>query len=70
MSNGPKMRTLHGYEIPLNRQDFIEIERELLRLDDRDDDASDGRRETLLYVLEESVRVYQQYRIGLLKLVK
>lgn len=55
--------TLHGFELPLSRQDHIEIEREMMDLDERDDPVSNGRRATLIYVLEESVRVYRKMSV-------
>jgi hypothetical protein len=58
---------LHGYSLPLSRQDFIEIDKELLDLDELDDHASNGRRATLIYVLEESVRVYRKISIKIVK---
>lgn len=56
---------VHGYEVPLCRQDFIEIDQELLSLYERDDDAAMARIETLLCVMEESVRAYRRQNIQL-----
>lgn len=58
---------LHGYELPLSRQDHIEIDREMMDLNERDDPVSNGRRATLIYVLEESVRVYRKTTIKAVK---
>ena len=51
---------LVGYELPLCRQDYIEIERELIDLDYRDDANAAARRSMLILVLEQSVISYRK----------
>jgi hypothetical protein len=59
-----KSIVVYGYSLPLNHQDFVEIEKELIDLEVRDDPNS-NRRAILIYVLEESIRFYRKISLRL-----